>query len=205
MSLNSIFTLSEKTKLKAIFFLTGNKQTFFRETEQIFSGNQTDFVNREEFTLTKQNVIGFSKIDLNSNISGSQNLKLESKFSAKSLSDKNSLVFNSLDLVENLDSDNTLLDQKLVYTNKIREKKVLLLSGRYIYENSDQFYRIDEFLYPELFPNLTASDNVEQSNTNRYQFAGFEAHFLERNKKGNLWEVQLGNAFRLDELNSEFV
>lgn len=203
LSLNSIFNLSQKAKLKSILFLTGDSQDFLRNTTQIFSGEETDFTNNETMVLQKRQLIGFAKIDLDYNISEVQNLKLESKFNNKDHDDRNSLLFNSLAINENLDTENLLFDQKLVYSNRFAKKKVLLLTGRYINEKANQFYQIDQFLYPGLFPEYSTTEEVEQKSAINYQFSGFDSHLFNRMDNGNLMEVQLGVESRVDNLGLE--
>jgi hypothetical protein len=111
-------------------------------------------------------------------------------------------VFNGDFINENLKSDNQLIDQKLVWTNKFKSNKVLLISGRYINEETPQNYNINKFIYQDLF--AQTANNILQTSENKMQFAGVEAYLLDRKANGNLFELRLGNQYRNDELLSHF-
>jgi hypothetical protein len=103
-------------------------------------------------------------------------------------------------LNERLNSNNELFDQKIVFTNKFKDKKVFLLSGRYINEKTPQSYSVNQFIFQDLF--AANATNTRQFTENSMQFAGVEGHLLD--KKGNLLELKVGSQFRLDYLNTRF-
>ena len=81
---------------------------------------------------------------------------------------------------------------------------MFLLTGRFIDEKTPQNYTINQFLYQDLFTSSANTNNVKQLSKNQMQFAGFEAHLLDRKKNGDLLELQFGNIFRKDKLNTSF-
>lgn len=203
-SLNAIFTLSKKVKLKTLGFFNWDENDFFRNSTQIFTTNGTDFTNTEDFILKKIKFIGFGKIDLNYDISKTKTLEITSKYNNQDDKDNGNLVFNTQQTTERLKSRNTFFDQKITYTNKFKNTKVFLLTGRYINEKTPQNYSINQFFYQDLFPNFINAKNVQQQSENQMQFAAFEAHLLDRKENGDLLELQFGNAFREDKLNATF-
>jgi len=203
-SVNAIFTLSKKVKLKTLGFFNWDENDFFRNDTQIFALNGVNFTNTENFKLRKKKFIGFGKLDLNYDISKTKTLEITTKYNNQEDNNKSDLVFNGESTIENLKSSNTLFDQKISFTNKFKDNKVFLLTGRYINEKTPQNYRINQFFYQELFPN-TNSNNSTQLSENKMQFAGFEAHLLDRKQNGNLLELQFGNQYRKDKLRSSFL
>jgi hypothetical protein len=203
-SLNAIFTLSEKVKLKTLGFFNWDENDFFRSSIQNFNINQAEFTNTEKFILRKKKFIGFGKIDLDYDISKTKTIKITTKYNNQDNQDKSDLDFNSQQTVENLKDRNTLFDQKITYTNKFKDNKVFLLTGRYIDEKLSQNYTIDQFLYEDLFPDYLNTNNTKQSSKNKMQFIGFEAHLLDRKENGNLSELQFGNQYRKDVLSTTF-
>ena len=203
-SLNAIFTLSEKVKLKTLGFFNWDENDFFRSSIQNFNINQAEFTNTEKFILRKKKFIGFGKIDLDYDISKTKTIKITTKYNNQDNQDKSDLDFNSQQTVENLKDRNTLFDQKITYTNKFKDNKVFLLTGRYIDEKLSQNYTIDQFLYENLFPDYLNTNNIKQSSKNKMQFIGFEAHLLDRKENGNLSELQFGNQYRKDVLSTTF-
>src|SRR5690606_28534369 len=104
--------------------------------------------------------------------------------------------------LQELETNNELLDQKLSFTNRFNDKRVFLLTGRYIEENTPQDYRINRFLYENLFPETGEINNVAQKIQSRMSFAGIEGHLLDRWENGHLFEMQAGSQYRKDQLNS---
>ncbi len=204
-SLNAIFTLSKKVKLKTLGFFNWDENDFFRNSVQDFNINGIEFTNTEDFVLRKKKFIGFGKIDLTYDISKTKMLEVTTKYNNQDAKSTSNLNFNSQQTVESLKNRNTLFDQKITYTNKFKDNKVFLLTGRYINEKTSQNYTINQFFYQDLFPSFLNTNNVQQLSKNKMQFAGFEAHLLDRKENGNLLELQFGNEYRKDELLSSFL
>ena len=202
LSLNSIFTLSSKVKMKTLGFFNSDANDFFRTSSQSFSVGNILFENVEDFQVHKTKITGFGKIDLTYDISKNKTLEFTSKVNKSNEHSISDLLFNRDFLNENLKSNNQLIDQKLVFTNKFQETKVFILSARYINEITSQNYSLNQYLYQDLFSKN--ADNVGQFSENKMQFAGFEGHLLDRKKNGGLLEIQFGNQIRKDGLISLF-
>ncbi|OAB27749.1 CarboxypepD_reg-like domain-containing protein [Flavobacterium fryxellicola] len=202
LSLNSIFTLSEKVKLKTLGFLNTDEVDFFRNSLQQFSVGNSTFANTEYFTGRKTQITGFGKIDLTYNISKTKTFEYTGKFNKTNEKNSSELLFNNDLLNERLYANNQLFDQKVVYTNKFKENKVFLLSSRYINEKTPQNYSVNQFIYSDLF--AESANNTKQFSENKMQFAGIESHLLDKKKNGDLFEIKIGNQLRIDELNTRF-
>jgi CarboxypepD_reg-like domain len=205
LSLNAIFTPSKKIKIKTLGFFNWDENDFFRNSTQIFSVNETNFTNTEDYTLRKKKFIGFGKIDLTYDISKTKMLEITSKYNNQNENSGNTLVFNTAQTNESLKSENELFDQKITFTNKFKDKKVFLLTGRFVEEKTPQNYSVNQFFYQDLFPTYVNANSVEQQSENQMQFSGFEAHLLDRKENGDLLELQFGNTFRKDKLNTTFI
>ena len=48
------------------------------------------------------------------------------------------------------------------------------------------------------------ANNTKQFSENKMQFAGIEAHLLDKKKNGDLLEIKIGNQLRIDDLNTRF-
>ncbi len=203
-SLNAIFNPSAKLKIKTLGFFSGDENDFFRNSIQTFEANQTNFTNTEDYILRNKNLIGFGKIELTYDISKTSSLEAVTKYNNGSTRGFSNLVFNAVSTLQTLDTENELFDQKISYTNKFKEKKVFLLTGRFIDESTPQDYRINRFFYEGLFPETENVNNVLQLSETKMKFAGVEAHLLDRWENGNLLELQFGNQYRNDNLNSIF-
>ncbi|WP_353084382.1 carboxypeptidase-like regulatory domain-containing protein [Flavobacterium sp.] len=202
LSLNSIFTLSEKVKLKTLGFLNTDEVDFFRNSFQSFSIGTTTFTNTENFVGRKTQFTGFGKVDITYDISKTKTFEYTGKFNKTNEKNRSDLLFNNDLLNERLNANNQLFDQKVVYTNKFKDNKVFLLSGRYINEKTPQNYSVNQFIFQDLF---SENANItKQFSENKMQFAGLEAHLLDKKKNGDLLEIKIGNQLRIDGLNTRF-
>jgi hypothetical protein len=202
LSLNSIFTLSDKFKIKTLGFLNTDEVDFFRNSLQTFTVGNTTFSNAEDFVGRKTQLTGFGKIDLTYDISKTKTFEYTGKFNKTNEKNRSNLLFNNDLLNERLNANNQLFDHKVVYTNKFKENKVFLLSSRYINEKTPQNYSINQFIFSDLF--TENANNTKQFSENKMQFAGIEAHLLDKKKNGDLLEIKIGNQLRIDDLNTRF-
>ncbi|MFC4268287.1 carboxypeptidase-like regulatory domain-containing protein [Polaribacter marinivivus] len=204
VSLNAIFNPTKKLKIKTLCFFNWDETDFFRNSTETFTANNTNFTNTENYTVRNTKQIAFGKLDIIYNISPTKMLEATTKYNNGDFFDNTNLIFNGNSTIESLEHQNTLIDQKINYTNKFINKKILLLTGRFIDEKAPQNYSINQFFYQNLFPNQTNVDNVKQQSENQMIFAGLNAHLLDRKENENLFEVQVGNEFRQDKLFSTF-
>lgn len=202
LSLNSIFTLSNKVKLKLLGFLNTDENDFYRNSYQSFSAGNTSFENTEDFIGRKSQVTGFGKIEFTYDVSENKTIEYTGKFNKTNLKNRSNLVFNEELLNERLQSNNQLFDQKIVFTNKFKENKVLLITGRHINEQTPQNYSVNQFLFSDLFSDN--ANNTAQFSENKMQFTGFETHLMDRKQNEDLLELKLGVLNRTDNLNSIF-
>jgi len=202
-SLNAIFNPSEKLKIKTLGFFNWDQLDFFRNRADNVSVKGLNFTNTEGYQLHNSNKIGFGKADLTYNISESKMIESSTKYQNANFFSNSDLLFNKQSTIEQLNNPVELLDQKISYTTKFNDKKVLLLTGRFIRETAPQNYSVNLFLFGDLFPNINAN-NVGQNLNQKMTFAGFEAHLLDRKEGKNLLELKLGNSYRRDVLNSKF-
>ncbi len=80
LSLNSIFTISDKVKLKTLGFLNTDENDFFRNGFQQFSVSNTTFTNTEDFIGQKTQITGFGKVDLTYDVSKTKTIEYTGKF-----------------------------------------------------------------------------------------------------------------------------
>lgn len=202
LSLNSIFTLSDKIKLKTLVFLNTDENDFFRNSFQSFVVGTTSFENTENFVGRKKQITGFGKIDLTYDFTKTKTLEYTGKLNKTNEKNRSNLLFNNDLLNEKLNSNNELLDQKLVFTNRFKEHKVLVFSGRYIKEKTPQNYSVNQFIFDDLF--VENANNTKQYSQNKMEFAGLEAHLLDKKGNGDLLEIKMGNQLRIDDLDTRF-
>lgn len=204
VSLNAIFNPTGSLKIKTLGFFNWDKTNFFRNTINEVTANGTNFTNTENYKLRNKNRVAFGKLDVTYNISKTKMIEAITKYNNGNFNDASNLVFNGNSTIESLKHNNALFDQKISYTNKFKDGKVILLTGRFIDEKTPQNYSINQFFYEDLFPSYTNANNVKQQSTNQMQFAGFNVHLLNRMSNDHLLELQLGNEYRKDHLTTAF-
>ncbi len=202
LSLNSIFTLTNKTKLKAIAFLNTNEQNFYRNSYDQFSDGTTTFTNTEDYYMRQRKLSAFGKIDLTHDFSKKATLEITSRFNYADNKDRSNINFNGNNLEECLATTTNFFDSKIVYTTKPTEKKVWIIAGRFINEETPQNYNVNQFVYQDLFN--TNANVVKQKAANNMNFYGFEAKYLNRKANGHLFELTTGAELRNDDLNTRF-
>lgn len=204
VSLNAIFNPTKKLKIKTLVFFNWDETDFFRNSTYVVNANGTNFTNTEAYQIRNKKKIAFGKLDFTYNISKTKMLEGNTKYNNSDLNDSSNLLFNSNSTIEHLQHQNTRFDQKISYTNKFKDQKVFLLTGRFIDEKAPQNYRLNQFFYQDLFPESTAANNVKQLSENQMQFIGVNAHLLDRKKSRHLLELQIGNEYRKDKLATTF-
>lgn len=204
-SLNAIFNPTEKLKIKTLGFFNFNKNNFQRISIDKVFAEGVNFTNTEDYDLHNRKKTAFGKLEALYDISKTKMLESITKYNYGDFTDTSYLVFNGLSTTEDLQHQIQLFDQKISYTNKFKNKKAFLLTGRFINEKAPQDYAINKFSFQNLFPQTNNANNVLQFINNQMQFAGIEAHLLDRNENGNLLELKVGNEFRKDKLSTQFL
>lgn len=202
-SLNAIFNPTERLKVKTQGFFNWDDKDFFRNSSNSFAGNGTNFTNNEDYTLNNNSFTGFGKIQLNYDVAVNKSIESETSFSNRNGNDGSFLDFNGTSTIESLSTATQRFNHNTVYTHKLTDRKVLLFSGRIINEKAPQQYQVNQYFFNDLFPSLTFQpDEIEQSIENQLFYGGFNAHYLDRKKNGNLLEISLGNEYRRDQLDN---
>lgn len=201
ISLNSIFSLSEKTKLKVVGFFNTDENNFYKYNQTWFSDATTSFVNTEDYFMRKKERAFFGKTAITHDFSKTSTLEVSSGYHYGQNKDKSSIVFNEHPLNEDLLTESHFSDTKFVYTTKLSDRKVLMVSGRYLYDKKPQNYVVNQFVYQDLFQN--EADGVQQFSENTMRFLGAEVRYLDRRSKGHLFEISANVSSRTDDLYSK--
>lgn len=204
VSLNAIFNPTEKLKIKPIAFFNWDSNDFYRNSLDVTHTEEVSFTNTEDYILNNKKKIAFGKLDLNYDISKTKKLESSTRYNNARDNANSDLVFNDNSTVENLKSKGELFDQKINYSNRFKDNKVFLLTGRYLREKSPQDYAVNQFFFHDLFPEIDKADGVAQAIHNEMQYAGVQAHLLDRRKNKDLLEVKIGNELREDKILTDF-
>lgn len=204
VSLNAIHKINDKMKLRTLGFFNWDENQFFRNTSTQFVLDNESFTNTEDFSMNKSKFLGFGKIDYTYDIAENKMLEYTGSFNSGDNASNSNLVFNGNSTLENLQDDNQQIDQKLLYTQKINDKEVFLLSARYINDESPQAYVNNQFLFTDVFENANDTESVGQTSENKMYFYGAEAEYKNRKENKDLLEAVVGTTYRKDELFTSF-
>lgn len=201
LSFNSIFKLSDKAKLKTNVLLDCDEMEFQQRNIQNFNTGTNEFINTESRNLLNDKFKFYTELDFDYAISKTKSLEIDSKFTKQNGNITNGLIFNGENNIETLTDNNIRLDNKAVYYHRLSDKNAFVYSARYIFEELPQDYNIDNFLYQDIFPFVSASQTQQVSN-NKINVLGLEAHLLQRTKTNNVLEIKTGLKYRSDNLTS---
>ncbi|AWH73533.1 hypothetical protein DCS32_04990 [Dokdonia sp. Dokd-P16] len=204
ISLNAIFNPSEHLKIKTIGFANWDELAYFRNSTDTFVANGTNFTNTEEYSLKSDFVTLFGKLDINYDLSKTASIEVVSKYSNAAADKKSDLLFNNTPTLQLLDETNSRLDQKIAYSKKFKNNKALLITGRYIKEETPQGFTVNQNNFFTLFEETESQDNISQKSSLNYEYFGTEAHWLDRRESGHLFEIKVGNTLRVESLQSDF-
>jgi len=204
VSLNAVFSPDKALKITANGFMNWDNNQFFRNSSSFVDVFGSSFTNTEDYKLNKINSRHFAKLNFTFDIGKNELFDASLSYLSKNEMDSSDLLFNSVSTNENLNSSGISINSRVNYSNRVKEDKVFLMTARYISEEAPQQYKINQFYYSELFPQVVDADNVAQQSNNDMKFAAIAGQLLNKTKEGHLWEFQIGNAYRFDHLLSAF-
>lgn len=204
LSLNSVFNPSKKLNIKNKGFVQWDKSKFYRNSIDNYFLEENSFTNKEDYK-EENPVFKFNeKVDITYNISSDKMLETSTLFNIGEKENNNYLVFNNLNINTFNKTKNVLFNQNITYTHKIGNQQVLVLKTNYKTETSPQNYKDGSFIYQSVFPDYPTTDNQQQKSNDKMQFAGLNAHYYNRLRNNDLFELELGNEFRIDDFYSHY-
>lgn len=204
VSSNTILKPSDRMSIKAIGLLGADSQDFTESTIDQIETGEIQYTNRQAYQLNKGKKTGFGKLQVTHNPSENDMLESTTFFYKNKARDASYLLFNDQSSQEHLHTDNSLFEQRLNYTYRIKNRSILFCSGRFVHEEKPQEYYIDRFYFQELFPEVKEVDEVRQLLANRMSVFDAKISLLKGDEK-NRWLFQLGNNYRQDKFSSELV
>ncbi|MCE1198379.1 MAG: carboxypeptidase regulatory-like domain-containing protein [Marinilabiliales bacterium] len=204
VSLNVISSLSSKIKMKALAFLGSDINHFYSTGYESVSAGGTSFSNSEYNHLRKERLAWFGKMEMTDDLTKDQSLKYAVKYLGSEGKDFDHLVFNDSVTGESLHQPSTLWDHQLTYTHKLKKSRVMILTGRYLFEKVPQHHSMDGYFFTDLFPSLGNAVSVDQEVANQMHYGGVEARLMSKASNGSLLDIRLGNQYRSDGLRTAF-
>ena len=203
-SLNDIYTINSKTKIKLASFLNWDENDFFRKSEAFYFLPTDNFNTTEVYELHDRYFSGFAHTQLTHDISETAILEYSGKYSGNRLKTNTTLLFNEDPSNEFLKENPFTTHQKLKYSNKLQENQVLILNGFYLNSSNPQKYTNSRFLFEDLFENRQQIHGVTQEGKSAVQVINIDADLFIKNKNDNLWKLNAGTNLTNERLVSNF-
>ena len=205
VSINDIFTIRSKLKIKTNILLNWDEKKFFNENREVFSIEGADTFLREDTNLLRgRQLLGRGNIALTYDISSNKLFEYTGDFSTTTLEATTDLTFNNIPSFERLNEDPVTTSHNAVFTNKINTSSVFQLKGNVSYSETPQHYTTDQFVFDDLFETASMSPTIFQKSEHTLTFFKVEGEFLKRLKNKNLFKISAVTHLNQNRLTSNF-
>ena len=192
VSLNGIFNLSEKIKMKLLAFSHWNDRLFPVRTLRRYKLQDSEVEIDEESRTEKSDFDIYLKLQMDYDVSPNANIKFLSTLSHSTFQSFSDFEFNNDKAQSHTEEEVNFLDQAFSYTRKIGKSTVVDISGRLIEEKSPQFFTTNENALLSLTDNENLEEDILQSVDQTLKFRGIEANYLNRISEKTLFEIKAG-------------
>ncbi|MDO4728173.1 MAG: hypothetical protein Q4B43_04100 [Bacteroidota bacterium] len=193
VAVSSIFNFSERVKLKTLGLVKWDERDFVSNNYQKYINIEQPFEIREQSYLRKKEFTGFVNLDLNYDINSNNSLQVISKINTSDERDLNQMWFDRKPIVEKLQTEKTNLGQNIRYTNKLQDKKVLMLRAYWNHYQTPQQYQNDTLLFADVLGHN--ANSIQQNVQYRNTLAKIEGSLYNRSKNDNYLDLNFGNTF----------
>ncbi|MGI9652541.1 carboxypeptidase regulatory-like domain-containing protein [Chryseobacterium sp. RLHN22] len=201
VSLNYIYNFKTDWKLKLVTIFNETENRNYINSYYKFNFDGLDFVNNEDKTWKQNNRNIVGKLELSKDFKNNSNIQLYNKISSLNENNNNIFLFN--EQLNNQVGKNELFanENRLTFTKKIDSSKALVAVARYIYQNRPYDFTDENNVFSHILNNPEAQ-KVNQTIDSKMNFGGLKFSYLKKYAEENSLELQLGNEFRKDYLNS---
>lgn len=202
VSLNYINNYKNDWKVKFVTIFNDIENRNFVNSLYRFNYNGLNFSNTENNTWKQSNQNIIAKVEVIKDIDKTSTLQFYNKWSWLKEDNDNALIFN--DQLNNQIGENKLFasENKVVYTKKLDSTTALVAVGKYMYQNRPyQFTDANDVF--QFILNNPAANKVQQNVNSTIQFGGAKFSYLNNITEDRNLEIQVGNEFQKDHLDSD--
>lgn len=203
-TMNTIWRPSKKIRIKTGLQLSSEGRKFNSTTIDSSGINQTSFVNVEQLDLRSYGLNGSGKVSVTCDVSEKSLLEYELKMVWGNRTNQNQFLLNQQEIRDSLNTDMTTQAHLLRYSAKLSDKTVWQLSARYMVDEAPQYYRVNQFNYHLLFPNVVDADYVDQSARHQLKQFVVQSKLSFRPSSSSLLELLAGVTSQRDLLHTAF-
>ncbi|SEG46499.1 Carboxypeptidase regulatory-like domain-containing protein [Halpernia humi] len=201
-SLNYIYNFENDWKLKFVTIFNETQNRNYINSFYKFNYDGLNFTNIEDksWEQNKRNIVG--KLELSKDFKNKSNLQFYNKISSLNENNDNQFIFNNQP--NNQLGTNQLFatENKVVYTKKLDSSHAIVAVAKYLYQNRPYNFTDENDVFTFLLNNPNAK-RINQKIDSKLNFGGVKISYLKKYAEDNTLEIQLGNEFRKDYLNSD--
>lgn len=204
LTINAIHNPFKNLKVKTQGFFNWDKNSLYQNSIEKYQIPGASFTNTTDFFRIRDPFIGFGKINIDYDLSSLKSLNMVTSYNYGTTDNNSNLVFNNIPRPESLHDKNQRFDHHILFTNKLSDKDVVMISENITIEQLPQQYKSGSFMFTNLFPDNTNANNISQNVNNKMGFYGANATWLHRTKRNDLFMLVAGDKFRADDFKSVF-
>lgn len=191
-SLNSVFSPSDKIKIKLISFFTLESEDFFRNGFQKFTSVEVPFTLTENYKLYDKLKSGFLKTETTFRPNNVILILYKGQYIVNNGNCNSSLSYNLNKTREFLHSNVLSSDQTISITKKLKGSNALLFNARYKSDYRTEYFFADTFQFKTLVPNFYGIKEVNQDISQSINYGILEAKSINRIKEKLVFENRFG-------------
>lgn len=190
VSINDIFVLSKKSKIKFNIAFNADAKYFESATNTISYASNATYENNEIFYGRKKTNFIFTKLHYALDIGKNSALEYQIKYSMNKAKQSSDVYFNTVPIQQKLKDKNSIFNSEFKITQKINSKNIFTYNLNFNSETFPQNYFSDTNIFQNLIPiSFTAFD--QNTNQKRNNF-GANVNLLAANTKQNIMTISLG-------------
>lgn len=202
VSFNYIYNFKTNWKLKFVTIFNETENRNYINSYYRFNFAGLNFINNEDKTWKQNNKNIIGKLEFSKDFKNNSNIQFYNKISSLNENNNNIFLFN--EQLNNQIGRNELFsnENRLTYTKKIDSSKALVAVARYIFQNRPYDFTDENDVFSHILNNPEAQ-KINQTIDSKMNFVGVKLSYLKKYAEEHSLELQVGNEFRKDYLNSD--
>lgn len=199
-SFNYIYHFPQDWKLKFVTIFNKTENRNYSDNYYRFNYENVNFTNNENkiWKQNKQNIVG--KLELLKEYKNAS-LLIYNKLARIDEANDNRFIFNGQQNYQMGKNKLFANENRLVYTQKIDSSRAFVAVAKYIFQNRPYVFTDENNVFQFITGNPEAQ-KIEQSVNSKMQFGGAKFSYLKSWSEEKKFELQLGDEFRKDQLQS---
>lgn len=203
-SVNMIFNPNTKLKINTTFLSIYDIENMGQNNDETFNFLNLNFLNQSRYIQNISKNIHFTKTNVLYELTKNKSIEYTNKNIYNSSNTLSDFIINESEY-NGMQKDKVgYTDNKLSYTFRINENKLIQLTTKYLVNILNQDFST-LYTQPSLISNINSTNNnSRQTLNNNFSILGFELYGLNKYKNGNSIELLLSNQLNQGNLLSNY-